>query len=131
MNRDVTGVKLPFERLKSKSDFEKIYKYGKVVLSTDKRIKAQFLFNEGGKKIEIGLIISSKKGNSVWRNRVKRIIIESLKLNSSLFGQLVNKKSTGIKIVFSPYLLSQKNNRKIFLIDLNPSVLEVIKKINT
>jgi ribonuclease P protein component len=122
-------VKDPFEKLKGKSDFEKIYKYGSVILSTDKRIKAQFIFNDRKHKIEVGLVIPSKKGNSVWRNRVKRILKESLKLNIALFNELVNKKNTGLKIVFSPYLLNQKNSKKNFLNDLNPSVLDVIKKL--
>ncbi|NWG29672.1 MAG: ribonuclease P protein component [Ignavibacteriaceae bacterium] len=122
-------MKDPFDKIKSKSDFEKIYKYGRVILSTDKRIKAQFIFNDRKHKIEVGLVIPSKKGNSVWRNRVKRILKESLKLNSALFHELVNKKNTGIKIVFSPYLLNQKNSKKNFLNDLNPSVLDVIKKL--
>lgn len=123
-------MKYPFDKLKSKSDFEKIYKYGKVILSTDRRIKAQFIFNDIRHKIEAGFVISSKKGNSVWRNRVKRILRESLKLNSDLFHEFVNKKNTGIKIVFSPYLLNQKNNKKNSLNDLNPSVLDIIEKIN-
>ena len=122
-------MKYPFEKLKSKSDFEKIYKYGRVILSTDKRIKALFIFNDRKHKIEVGLVIPSKKGNSVWRNRVKRILKESLKLNSALFYELVEKKNTGIKIVFSPYSLNQKNSKKNFLNDLNPSVLDVIKKL--
>jgi ribonuclease P protein component len=122
-------VKYPFDKIKSKSDFENIYKYGSVILSTDKRIKAQFIFNDRKQKIKVGLIIPSKKGNSVWRNRVKRILRESFRLNSALFYELVNKKNTGIKIVFSPYLLNQKNSKKNFLNDLNPSVLDIIKKL--
>lgn len=123
-------MKYHIEKLKSKSDFEKIYKYGKVILSKDKRIKAQFILNDIRQKIEVGLVIPSKKGNSVWRNRVKRILRESLKLNSALFHELVNKKNTGIKIIFAPYLLNQKNDKKNSLNDLNPSLLDIIEKIN-
>ena len=130
MNQDNQGMKYHIEKLKSKSDFEKIYKYGKVILSKDKRIKAQFILNDIRQKIEVGLVIPSKKGNSVWRNRVKRILRESLKLNSALFHELVNKKNTGIKIIFAPYLLNQKNDKKNSLNDLNPSLLDIIEKIN-
>ncbi len=72
-----------FERLANDSDFKLVYKTGHVVISEDKKIKAKYLFTgkSGSSKVKIGLSVASKKGNSVWRNRIKRILRESLRLN--------------------------------------------------
>ena len=73
---------MTFESLKKPSEFSKVYKRGKSF--ADKNIVVYYLPNTLG-KTRIGFSISKKVGNSVVRNRVRRRIRESFRLNFSGF----------------------------------------------
>lgn len=120
-----------FERLANDSEFELVYKKGIVIISEDEKIKAKYLFANKKKCMtaKIGLSIASKKGNSVWRNRVKRILRESIRNNRDVLRNILEQKNADLLIIFSPYSINQANSQRIFLGDIKPSVLDIFKKM--
>ena len=70
------------ERVKKKRDFEKVYNAANVLFSSDRLIKVHFICSENNVAvIKIAAAVSKKAGKAVWRNRVKRLIKESYRLN--------------------------------------------------
>ncbi len=123
--------KIVFDRLINDRDFELVYKTGHVVISEDKKIKAKYLFksNDINNTVKIGLSVVSKKGNSVWRNRIKRILRESVRIDREILRSIIEIKNEGLLIIFSPYSLNQTNSKKIFLKEIKPAVLDILKRI--
>jgi len=118
------------ERVKKKSDFEKIYSSAKVLVSSDRLIKVHFLFvDSGAPGIKIAAAVSKKTGKAVWRNRLKRLIKESYRINKNPLLEKVLNKSTQMLLVFSPNRLSETSNKKIYLRDVSPGVVELMNKI--
>lgn len=123
--------KIVFDRLINDRDFELVYKTGHVVISEDKKIKAKYLFESKdiNNTVKIGLSVVSKKGNSVWRNRIKRILRESVRIDREILRSIIEIKNEGLLIIFSPYSLNQTNSKKIFLKEIKPAVLDILKRI--
>jgi len=118
------------ERVKKKRDFEKVYSSAKVLFSSDRLIKVHFLFvdsNVAG--IKIAAAVSKKAGKAVWRNRVKRLIKETYRLNKKLLLEKVLNQNSQLRLVFSPNRLSEASNKKIYLSDISPGVVELMNKI--
>ncbi|HHU70037.1 MAG TPA: ribonuclease P protein component [Thermoanaerobacterales bacterium] len=65
-------------RLTKNSEFKKIYKHGRSI--ADRYIVLYYLKNELGIS-RLGVSVRKKIGNSVKRNRVKRLIKEAFRLN--------------------------------------------------
>jgi len=123
--------KIVFDRLINDRDFELVYKTGRVVISEDKKIKAKYLFENKDiiNTVKIGLSVISKKGNSVWRNRIKRILRESVRINREHLRNIIELKNADLLIIFSPYSINQTNSKKIFLKEIRPAVLDILKRI--
>ncbi len=118
------------ERVKRKSDFEKIYSSAKILFSSDHLIKVHFLFvDDGTPGIKIAAAVSKKSGKAVWRNRFKRLIREAYRLNKNLLLEKVLNNKKQLFIVFSPNRLSEANNKKIYLKDVSSKVVELMNKI--
>lgn len=120
-----------FDWLKTDRDFELVYKKGSVIVSNDGRIKARYLFqgeNESN-RIRAGLSVISKKGNSVWRNRIKRILREIVTKEKIFLQDIAYQKNSNLFIIFSPYSINQNNSRKIFLKNVEPAVLEILNRL--
>jgi ribonuclease P protein component len=118
------------ERVKKKSDFEKVYSSAKVLFSSNQLIKVHYLIidtNISG--IKIAAAVSKKAGNAVWRNRAKRLIKESYRLNKNILLEKVLASKVQILLVFSPNRLSETSNKKIYLDDVSPGVVELMNKI--
>lgn len=120
-----------YERVKKKNDFEKVYNSGKVFFSSDLIVKLHYFSQEelNYTGVKIATAVSKKSGKAVWRNRVKRLLREAYRLNK---GQLVEKareKNMELFLVFSANKLSENKNKKIFLRDITPGVVELINKI--
>lgn len=119
------------ERIVGKKLFDTIYKNGLIFFSDDKKIKTIFLFEKNSEKpfVKISVAISKKAGSAVWRNRIKRLLRESYRLNKSVLGEFVKSEKLNLNIVFSTNDLNQKNNRKINLDEIMPDVVNVLDKI--
>jgi len=119
------------DRLKSDKDFELIYGKGIAIISEDKKLKAKYLFLNRieNNRTKFGVSVISKKGNSVWRNRIKRILREALLKERDKLLDIANQKNSTLLIIFSPYTINQKSSKKIFLKDINPAVLNLLNKI--
>ena len=118
------------ERVKKKRDFEKIYDAAKVLISSDRLIKVHFIYTPGiTPEVKIAAAVSKKAGKAVWRNRVKRLIKESYRLNKKGLLEKVLKKNIQLLLIFSPNRLSEANNKKLYLYDVSPGVVELMNKI--
>lgn len=119
------------ERVKKKNDFEKVYSSGKIFFSSDLLIKLHYFIqkNDNYCGVKIATAVSRKSGNAVWRNRVKRLIRESYRLNKNLLVQITLEKNIELLLVFAANRLSEKKNKKLFLRDITPGVLELINKV--
>jgi len=118
------------ERVKKKRDFEKIYNAANVLFSSDRLIKVHIIYAESdAAEIKIAAAVSKKAGKAVWRNRVKRLIKESYRLNKKVLLEKVLKKKIQLLLVFSPNRLSEASNKRIYLQDVSPGVVELMNKI--
>ena len=108
-----------------------VYKKGTAIISKDSKIKANYFLESDTeyKNIKVGLSISSKKGNSVWRNKIKRLIREAIRLNRETLLSTLEQKNANLFIIFSPHSINQTNNKKIFLKDIKASVLDIITRL--
>jgi len=119
-----------FDRLKSENDIEAVYKNGNVIISTDRKLKAIHLSSGSiTNQIRIAVTVSSKAGNSVWRNRLKRIIRESLRLEKEILNEIVFKNKSALSIIFSQYRINQVNHKRLFLKDIKPAVTDILDKL--
>jgi len=118
------------ERVKKKRDFEKIYNAANVLFSSDRLIKVHFIYAHSNvAEIKIAAAVSKKAGKAVWRNRAKRLIKESYRLNKKALLEKVLMKNIQLLLVFSPNRLSETSNKKIYLYDVSPGVVELMNKI--
>lgn len=120
-----------FDRLKTEKDFELVYKRGNNITSEDKKIKAKYFFskNNENNKIKFGVSVTSQKGNSVWRNRIKRILREAVIKEKAILLDIADQKNSNLLIVFSPYSINQNNSKKIFLKEIKSAVLDILNKL--
>jgi len=119
------------ERVKKKNDFEKIYSSAKILFSSDLLIKSLYTIDpdkqfEG---VKIAVAVSKKAGKAVWRNRVKRLIKESYRLNKQTLLKKTLEKKIALLVIFSPNKLSEYKNKRLYLKDIYSSVIELINKI--
>lgn len=129
------------ERIKSEKDFKLIYSVGKTVYSENQKLKSIYIVEKSAvlqsddlKKsggVKIAAAVSKKIGNAVWRNRFKRLLRESYRLNKEFIVRSCEERNIVLKIVFSPNNLSQKKNKKIKLIDIMPGLIDILKKIGS
>ena len=105
------------ERVKHKKDFQKIYSIGKILYSSQNRLKVNYYLessvNDFG--IKAAFVVSKKAGNAVWRNRVKRLMREAYRNNKSTLTELCSSKKLQLLLSFSPNSINQKQNKRIKL----------------
>ncbi len=121
------------ERIKSKNDFKNIYTSGRLIISSDKKIKAIFIVEQNSNQpgVQIAAAVHHKVGIAVWRNRAKRLIREAYRLNKHILSELTTKNNVLLKIVFSTYVLNEKKNKNLKLNDIVPGVTEIMLKLKS
>lgn len=119
------------ERVKKKKDFDKVYNSGKIIFSSDSLLKLNYCVNINAKHngVKIAAAISKKSGKAVWRNRLKRLIKESYRLNKKQLVEKTSEKKIEILLIFSPYKLTERKNKKLYLKDVMSDVIELINKV--
>ena len=119
------------ERIKHKKDFQKVYLSGQNLYSSSKKLKARYYIessvNEFG--IKAAFVVSKKAGNAVWRNRVKRILRATYRLNKLGLVELCNNKNKKLLIAFSPNNLNQKKNKTIKLDFIADDFADLLKQL--
>ena len=134
-NKKEVGLKnqiSDFEWLKSKSEIELVYKNGQTVVSNDKKLRAKYYFaniEDVNEKVKAGLSVSSDKGNSVWRNRMKRILRELIRKEKEILLSIVKQKNTNFLIIFSPHSITQSNFNKVSLKDITFPMSDILNKL--
>ncbi len=113
------------ERIKGSTSFEKIYSSGTKIISSDKRVRAVYKVEipATGPFIKLGVAVSKKAGNACFRNRIKRLLRESFRLNKPEL-----KENLGLYILLSPYSFLDKD-RKYRLSYFSDSVIDILNKI--
>jgi ribonuclease P protein component len=116
------------ERIKDKKHFEKIYESGKVFFSSDKKVKAVYLFIDDSdvNYPMVAVAVSKKAGNAFWRNRVKRLLREAYRLNKLPISAFCVEERKQLYIILSPFRVNQKENKTIKLFELLPGVQEIL-----
>ena len=119
------------ERIKSKIDFENIYQSGTTIQSSDKKIKVTYIVENDNLQpgVQVAVAISKRAGGAVWRNRFKRLIRESYRLNKAKLVELCKEKKQTAKIVFSTNTINQKNYGRLRLNTVMSGVIEVMERI--
>lgn len=119
------------ERVKKKNDFKKVYSSKKILFSSDLLVKSIYTIDldEQFVGVKIAVAVSTKAGQAVWRNRIKRLIRESYRLNKHALLKKAIEKKICLLIIFSPNKLSETRNKKVYYKDICNSVIELINKI--
>ncbi len=71
------------QSLKKNADFQRLYKEGK---SFANKYLVMYVKENDSDENRIGISVSKKVGNSVVRHRVKRLILESYRLQEDMFN---------------------------------------------
>jgi ribonuclease P protein component len=119
------------ERITSKKLFDRIYESGKTIYSKDKKFKVLFLYDPNSEKsgIKIAAAVSKKAGKAVWRNRIKRLIKESYRLNKKIMLPDILRRKWLLYIIFSPYFLKESSDRVILFEEIRIPVVELLNRI--
>lgn len=119
------------ERIRTKKLFDRIYESGKTIYSKDKKLKVLFLYDPDTKKtgIKIAAVVSKKAGKAVWRNRIKRLIKESYRLNKQIILPEILRRNCLLYLIFSPGLLNEGSNRVIPFEDIQKPVIDLLSRV--
>ncbi len=117
------------ERIKSKKEFQLVFKQGSTLVSNSRKLKAIFyIYSSDSPNCKVAFAIFKKAGNAVWRNRIKRILRDLYRTNKYIILNQLNYNS--VLLVFSLNSVSQKNNPKIFSNNLEEDVLDLLNNIS-
>ena len=101
--------------IKKDSDFRKVYKHGK---SFANKYLVMYILNNKSDFNRVGFSVSKKVGKANIRNKVKRRIRESFRLNCDEYIE------TGYDLVFIARIASKDTNYN----DIEKSVINLVKK---
>ncbi|MGE5797240.1 MAG: ribonuclease P protein component, partial [Ignavibacteria bacterium] len=118
------------ERIKSKKDFKTIFSAGETLFSSDKIIRATYIIEQipEAPGVKIGVAVNKHYGTAVWRNRIKRLLKESFRLNKEFLIHSCIEKNILVKIVFA-FTLTSKDIEAARLNNIMPGIVEVMQKL--
>jgi ribonuclease P protein component len=119
------------KKLKSRKIFEIVYKNGTIVYSKDKLIRARYYLSDKSQipELKIAVSVSSKAGGAVWRNRIKRLMNESIRTKKKQLSNIVSGRKLCLLVVFSPNSLNQQNSKGIKFNVVNSVIPELLDTI--
>lgn len=119
------------ERIKSKKEFDFIFSNGEIIFSSNQTFKAVFHLKRETEQavLQAAFAVSKKAGIAVWRNRIKRLMRESFRLNKNILLPFVQEKKTSVQIIFLPNSVNFRKNKKIYLNEVLPQIVEIMNKI--
>lgn len=119
------------EIIKNKKIFEQLFSDGKTVASGSRIIRARYLilFQKSDVPVKIAIGVSKRVGNAVWRNRVKRLMRESYRLQKHSLLSACIEKQVSLFVLFSPISLNQKKNKDVSLNLIKPRMYDILSKL--
>jgi len=119
------------ERLSAKNDFQFVYSKGKTIYSYNNSFKAVVCFTDNADypPVKVAFAVHKKAGNAVWRNRVKRLLRESYRLNKMYLINRLNEVGKKLLIVLSPNSVNQRNKRVVKLDDVIDEIISLLNII--
>jgi ribonuclease P protein component len=118
------------ERIRSKNEFDLLYSNGRTIISASQKFKAVYFFEKKlNPEVKVAFAVHRKAGKAVWRNRVKRLLRVSYRLNKELLIDSCVSKDKFLLVAFSPYSVNSRNFNKINLKDIMPDIAELIENI--
>ena len=116
------------ERIKKNNEISRLFNSGKRIYSNSRKLKAIFCFGEDDSGIiKIVPAVHKKAGNAVWRNRVKRLLRESYRLNKHILSEIIEEKT--LLLMISPNSINKKKHPHLVLSDVHDDVVELLSKI--
>ena len=116
------------ERIKKKNEISRLFNSGKRIYTNSRNLKAIFCFGEDDSAtIKIVPAVHKKAGNAVWRNRVKRLLRESYRLNKKILADIIEEKT--LLLMISPNSFNNRKHPHIVLSDVQDEVIEILYKI--
>lgn len=103
-----------YEKLKKNSDFRTVYRRGRSISNYNLVL---YTYKNSLGKNRLGISVSKKVGNSVVRNRIRRLISENFRLNEYRLIQ-------GYDLVFIARSNSKGKNYRV----IGRSVLDLLKR---
>jgi len=79
--------------------------------------------------VQIAVAVSKRNGNAVWRNRVRRLVKESYRLQKLPVVEKVMERNILLQIIFLPVGFSKQKNPVVRLGDIKPSVEDILTQI--
>jgi len=116
------------ERIKKKNEISRLFNSGKRIYTNSRNLKAIFCFGEDDSgTIKIVPAVHKKAGNAVWRNRVKRLLRESYRLNKKILADIIEERT--LLLMISPNSINKRKLPHIVLSDVQDDVIELLNKI--
>ncbi len=113
------------ERVKSKKEMSRIFTNG--IFFYSELVSLGFLKNEKQDYHKVAVSVPKKLFKSaVKRNKIKRLIIESYRLNKSILYDAINSETVFYNLIFI-----YKSKEIVSFQEIQQNIIQLLKKVNT